>query len=128
MQGDKQQSVGNCKPSASAALHPFGRQALRRRLSHLALSMRTNVALVALLTFLSVLIISAIISENEDVEFKFYAIKAWAAGDFPQFPANHHNLRWAINVPTVCWVFLFGDSPVSYLVLNYLVFSLPTAG
>jgi len=87
-----------------------------------------NVALTALLSFISVVIISAIISENEDVEFKFYAIKAWAAGDFPSFPANHHNLRWAINLPAVLWVALFGDSPASYLTFNYLIFALCTAG
>jgi hypothetical protein len=87
-----------------------------------------DVALTALLSFVSVMIISAIITENADVEFKFFAVKAWATGHFPSFPANHHNLRWAINLPATLWVAIFGDSPASYLTLNYVIFSVSTAG
>jgi hypothetical protein len=87
-----------------------------------------DVALVAILSFVSVAIVSAIIWENADIEQKWMAIKAWSAFDFPSLPASQHNLRWGVNFLATLFVFLFGDSPRAYLTFNYLVFSLATAG
>jgi hypothetical protein len=87
-----------------------------------------DVALVAILSFVSVACVSATIWENGDIEEKWLAIKAWAAFDFPDLPASQHNLRWGINFLSTFFVSIFGDSPRSYLALNYLVFSLATAG
>jgi hypothetical protein len=59
---------------------------------------------------------------------KWLAIKACPSVHFPSLPANHHNLRWAIDFPATLFAFLFGDSPRGvYLTFNYLVFSLATA-
>lgn len=93
-----------------------------------ATTKRRDVILVAILAFVSVAIASATIEDNGDIEYKWLAAKAWASFDFPSLPANHHNLRWGINIPTTLFIFLFGDSPRSYLTLNFLVFSLGTAG
>jgi hypothetical protein len=87
-----------------------------------------DVALVAILSFVSVAIVSAIIWENGDIEQKWMAIKAWSAFEFPSLPASQHNLRWGVNFLAALFVFLFGDSPRTYLTFNYLVFSLATAG
>jgi len=87
-----------------------------------------DVGLVLVLSFVSIAIASATIWENGDIEEKWLAIKAWTAFDIPNFPASQHNLRWGINFLAMPFVFLFGDSPRTYLAFNYLIFSLTTAG
>lgn len=84
-------------------------------------------AWVALLALASVCLVSTGIWENGDIELKWWAVKAWANGIFPDFHANHHNLRWGITLPAVAWVFAVGESAVSYLLLNHVVFALTTA-
>lgn len=99
--------------------------------------MRTNVlrnenlqttTVIFLAVLVSVMLISTRVYENEDVEYKWAAVAAWAHGDFPAYEFNHHNLRWGMNGIGVVWVALFGESPISYLTLNYVVFSVSTAG
>jgi hypothetical protein len=96
--------------------------------SRLATAKNREFALIAILSFVSAAIASATIWENGDIELKWYPIKAWAAFDFPALPANHHNLRWGITLPSTLFVILFGDSPRAYLTLNYLIFALGTVG
>ncbi|MAK62587.1 MAG: hypothetical protein CMK09_16575 [Ponticaulis sp.] len=81
-------------------------------------------AFVFLACFLAAVVGSETINENGDVEHKWIPISYWAEFRLPDFDANHHNLRWGMNFPATVWVFLFGSSAASYLVLNYLVFSL----
>lgn len=85
-------------------------------------------AWVALLAFIAASLVTTIIWENGDIELKWWAVKAWANFQFPDFPPNHHNMRWGITFPAVIWVRLFGDSSLSYLLLNHAVFALTTAG
>ncbi len=84
--------------------------------------------LVALLAFISACLVSTSIWENGDIELKWWAVKAWADFQFPDFPPNHHNMRWAITIPAVLFVRLFGDGALQYLLLNHIVFALTTAG
>ncbi len=83
---------------------------------------------VAILAFVSVVLLSSTIWENGDIELKWWAVKAWANFQFPDFPPNHHNMRWAITFPAVFFIRLFGDGALQYLLLNHLVFALTTAG
>lgn len=82
--------------------------------------------LLFVLTLVSVATVSFPIWENGDIAIKWLVAKAWASFEFPPFSPVHHVLRWGINVPASAFIFLFGDSPRSYLALNYLVFSLAT--
>lgn len=83
---------------------------------------------VALLAFVSACLVATSIWENGDIELKWWAVKAWADFQFPDFPPNHHNMRWAITIPAAIWVRLTGDGAVNYLLLNHVVFALTTAG
>ncbi len=83
---------------------------------------------VALLAFVSACLVATSIWENGDIELKWWAVKAWAEFQFPNFPPNHHNMRWAITIPAAIWVRLTGDGAVNYLLLNHVVFALTTAG
>lgn len=87
-----------------------------------------DAAWAALLAFASACLVATGIWENGDIELKWWAVKAWADFQFPDFPANHHNMRWAITIPAAVFVRLFGDSPLSYLLLNHIVFALTTGG
>lgn len=86
-----------------------------------------EIAWIAALAFVSVCLVSSNIWENGDIEAKWWAAKAWADGQFPQFQANHHNLRWAITLPASLWIMAFGGGALSYLLLNHLVFAAATA-
>lgn len=86
-----------------------------------------NALLVALLAFASACFVSTSIWENGDIELKWWAVKAWADFQFPDFPPNHHNLRWAITIPAVIFVRIFGDNALIYLLLNHVVFAVTTA-
>ncbi len=83
---------------------------------------RTSIA-VGVLALACAVAVSTIIWTCWDVEYKWMAVKAWAAGQFPAFEPNHHNLRWGVNIPAVAWVWMFGSSLSSYLLLNYIVFA-----
>lgn len=85
-------------------------------------------AWVAALALASAALVSTTIWENGDIELKWWAVKAWAGFQFPDFPPNHHNMRWAITIPAAIFVRLFGDSAFAYLLLNHLVFALTTGG
>lgn len=90
--------------------------------------MRRDVWWVALLAFASACLVSTNIWENGDIQLKWWAIRAWADFQFPDFPPNHHNMRWGMTIPAVAWVRLFGGGGLSYLLLNHVVFALTTAG
>jgi len=83
---------------------------------------------VGVLAFVSACLVATSIWENGDIELKWWAIKAWSDFQFPDLPPNHHNMRWAITLPAVVFVRLFGDGALSYLLLNHIVFALTTAG
>lgn len=83
---------------------------------------------VALLAFVSACLVATNIWENGDIELKWWAIKAWADFQFPDFPPNHHNMRWAITIPAAIWVRLTGDGALNYLLLNHVVYAATTAG
>ncbi len=86
-----------------------------------------NALWVALLAFASACLVSTSIWENGDIELKWWAVKAWADFQFPDFSPNHHNLRWAMTIPAVVFVRIFGDGALIYLLLNHIVFALTTA-
>jgi cell division protein FtsL len=87
---------------------------------------RTSIV-VGVLALAGAVAVSSIIWASWDVEYKWLAAKAWAAGQFPAFEPNHHNLRWGVNIPAAVWVAIFGSSPLSYLLLNYVVFAAASA-
>ncbi|HVY87578.1 MAG TPA: glycosyltransferase family 39 protein [Hyphomonadaceae bacterium] len=90
-------------------------------------SMRDTI-IVGVVAFLSACLVSTYIWENGDIELKWQVIKAWADGQFPAFPENHHNMRWGMTFPAVIWVRLFGDGALNYLLINHVVFALTSAG
>lgn len=84
-------------------------------------------AWVALLALISVMLVSTNIWENGDIELKWWPIKAWANFEFPDFPPNHHNMRWGITFPALLFVRLFGEGAFVYLMVTHVVFALTTA-
>lgn len=87
-----------------------------------------DAAWATLLAFVSACLIATPIWENGDIEAKWWAVKAWSDFQFPDFPVNHHNLRWGINFPAIAWVRLFSDGALSYLLLTHFVFALTSGG
>jgi hypothetical protein len=73
------------------------------------------------------MLVSTNIWENGDIELKWWPIKAWANFDFPDFPPNHHNMRWGITFPAVLFVRLFGEGAFVYLMVTHVVYALTTA-
>ena len=83
--------------------------------------------LLGLFAFFTAACASAIIWENGDVEHKWFVAKAWASFEFPGFPVNHHNLRWGMNLPAVAAILAFGDSPLTYLLMQLAIFAATSA-